>query len=407
VYNRIVVAPGFPLGLGAEGGELILQPPGFQPGAVSFSNMQNKVWHLLREDGPDTGFPAPTSGDFSATIVQRDLNIYLGMFVSDTGLAPGLCDRMLEFPVFALLDYPVPPDLVSLTGIEYNPYGQDTYNLTGYGLEEWKIATGNIVDQSTGQPYYYREPFAGYVRLYPQPSAGNASGPAAGTIGMYGTPLVGQVFTLMISSGGPLVAVSYTTLATDTLNSIVQNWATAINQSAAVQGTSAFLSPATYTINPGYGTVVPPAPLTNVPQVTVNLNASNFGPVGEGITFYVTTSGPVNTALGVTPSSPTAFVATGDTMTWYYSALGTFMQNPGDNPGIPPQFHMAPVYRCLADYWARKETTLTTSDKWMKRYEEQVKRAKAFTFDSNRSTQDTIAGDDYSDAPLIGGGFGP
>ncbi len=87
MFDRIVAAPGQLLDLGLpEGG--VLKYVSAAPGAMSLTDLCNRTWHLLREDGPDTGASIPTTGDFNVTVVQRDLNIALAQFISETGIAP-------------------------------------------------------------------------------------------------------------------------------------------------------------------------------------------------------------------------------------------------------------------------------------------------------------------------------
>jgi hypothetical protein len=57
---------------------------------------------------------------------------------------------------------------------------------------------------------------------------------------------------------------------------------------------------------------------------------------------------------------------------------------------------MALVYRVLVDYWMRKQDK-AQSDAYRAAYQDMVVRAKSYTFDMNRSTQPTIAGDDDED----------
>src|SRR5271155_3435872 len=83
-YGRLAVDQSQRLYLGASGGTLLLAPPGAAPGSMSLTDMQNRTWHLLREDGPDTGYPAPVTGDFTITVVTRDLNIALAQWISQT-----------------------------------------------------------------------------------------------------------------------------------------------------------------------------------------------------------------------------------------------------------------------------------------------------------------------------------
>lgn len=338
---------------------------------MSLTDMQNRTWHLLREDGPDTGFAAPTSGDFNITVVTRDLNIALAQFISQAGIAPDISDRMDTFQVFPVLDYPLPPALVSLQRVEYTPAGQYTYVLVPLSMTEFDTITGGILPPTTGQPRYYREPFAGYIRLQPQPSQGNAVGPGVGEFVLSGTPTAGQAITLTFVNGANTVTVGpYTVLVTDTLSTIAATLSGMINSSAACVGINAFLSPA--------------GPSAN------EINITSLNPPGTSITYAANVTGSTMT---ITPTTATNLTPNGDTITFYYTTLGTVLINPGDTPGIPPQFHMAPVYRVLMDYWRRKQD-LAMAKEYERMYEAEVMRAKAFTFDSKRSTQPTIAGDD-------------
>ena len=66
---------------------------------------------------------------------------------------------------------------------------------------------------------------------------------------------------------------------------------------------------------------------------------------------------------------------------------------------------MALVYRVLGDVWMRKQD-FKQADAYMKRFEMAVAKGKAYTFDSNRATQPTLAGADtagYSDFPFASG----
>ena len=380
-YNRLSVAPGQHLNLGAQGGTLLLGPPGAAPGSMSLTDMQNRTWHLLREDGPDTGYVAPTTGDFNITVVTRDLNIALAQFISQTGLAPNLTDRMDNFAVLPLLDYPVPPGLVSLTRIEYTPQGQQTYKLIGCSMTEFDNQVGSVLPPTTGQPYFYREPFAGYIRLSPQPSLGNAQGYGEGTITLTGATTVGEVLLASFNNGaGTVVSVTYTCVAADTIYSALANLSTRINNSAAVVGTNAFLAAT--------------AASSNTIQIT-SLNTP-----GTSIAFYASITG---TSATITPTASTSLVASGDIITFYYSSLGILLVGAGDVPAVPPQFHMAPVYRVLTDYWARKQD-FKQSDHYMKMFELEVQRGKSYVFDSQRSTGPTIAGEDNALGWRVGGG---
>lgn len=146
------------------------------PGGMPLTDLQNRVWHLLRENGPDTGFAAPLTGDFNQTVVTRDLNIALGAFIGDTGLAPTLSDKTFgPATIVAGLDYALPADLEALTRIEYTPAGQYAYVLQGVSNTEWDELTGGSVPPDTGPPQYYRAPYGGKIRFSPQPGAGNVT----------------------------------------------------------------------------------------------------------------------------------------------------------------------------------------------------------------------------------------
>src|SRR5215469_5293514 len=176
-YNRLVAGVDDAIQLGPEGGRLLLRPPSQVPGQMTRTDMENRVWHLLREPGPDTGQPAPQVGEYAQTIVDRDLNIALAQFLSQTGFAPLLAERFLDFPVYPGLDYPLPPDLQALNRIDYTIAGQTPYKLIPLNWEDFDRKLGDQIPAATGNPYYYRVPFAGYIRLQPQPTQANFLGP--------------------------------------------------------------------------------------------------------------------------------------------------------------------------------------------------------------------------------------
>lgn len=345
--------------------------PGNPPGAMSLYDMQCAILYLLREDGPDTGYPLPTAGDFNAKVLTRDINIAIPQLISDAGLPPSISDRMDTFPVLPLLDHPVPLGLTALQRIEYTPAGQQLYKLTGLSFNEWDKVFGGILPSDTGQPFYYREPYAGYVRLQPAPGPGNASGPGIGTIALNGAPTVGDLTHLTVSNQVmTVVTPSVVTGPTDTTSTLAFNLSNALNNTMAVQGGNAFLSPS--------------SPINNEISLTALLAP------GTNITYKITTS---SATMPVSPTTKTYLSPNGDMMTWYYSTLGMVLVNPGDTPGIPPQFHMGIVYRVLGNYWLRKQD-FAQAKEYMNRYQVDVMRAKAFPFDSNRADQPSIGGDD-------------
>lgn len=376
IFNRLVASPGQRLYLGSpEGGSLILAPSqansGHAPGAMDLVTLQSATLFLLREDGPFTGYAMPTSGDFSASTLAILLNIALAQYIAETGFAPDLSDRVDSFPVFPVLDYPVPLGLVGLYQIDYKPAGQQSYTLNGLSMSEWTRDIGGVQPAVFGYPLAYREPFAGYVRLYPQPGQGNAVGSGIGTIALDAAPSIGDETYIVVSDGTQTVTTdTYTTGATDTTSTIAVQLMTLLNQSAAVTGAGAFLSASSTLSN------------------TLNLTA--LVAPGTNITYQVVTT---STTMTASPSDPTNLAPNGDRIEFYYSTLGLLLVNPGDVPNIPPAFHINLAYRVLGDLWLRKQDP-EQADAYMKRYEIGVAKGKAYTFDSKRSTQPTVAGAD-------------
>lgn len=352
---------------------------------MTFTDMQNRVWHLLREPGPDNGYPVPTTGDFPQGVVERDLNIMLGQFVSATGLAPTVSDKMITVPVFPVLDYPVPPDLQSLTRVEYTPAGQQTYTLIPASFAEFDTYWQNETS-AMGQPFVFRQPWAGYIRLFPQPGPGQAFGPGIGTVTFSGTPDAGDTVQITITNNpsSPVIVPTYTVLSSDTTASIAQAVANLVNASNAVVGPSAFLQPA------------------GVSESSFQLTA--IAAPGTNISF-ITTLGASEEMI-VTPNGLAYLQPNGDTMNFYYSSTGDFMLLPGDTAGIPPQFHMAIVYGVLADYWLRKQDPDGLARVYKTRFDEAVAQAKRLEWDSDRAVSPTIGtfwdnALDYSSGTMI------
>jgi hypothetical protein len=100
--------------------------------------------------------------------------------------------------------------------------------------------------------------------------------------------------------------------------------------------------------------------------------------------------------MTVTPSVPATLSPQGDIMTFYYTSSGNMLLLPDDTPGIPPQFHMALVYRVLMDYWRRKQD-LSMAKEYERMYRDAVLEAKKLELDTERETQFTIAGVDDSE----------
>jgi hypothetical protein len=355
-----------------NGGIILLSPPNNLPGQLSFYQQQCRIWHLLREPGPDNGYPVPLTGDFPQPVVQRDLNVMLAQFISATGLAPSLSDKMVTVGVLPVLDYPLPPDYQSLTRVEYTPAGQQNYTLIPASFAEfdsfWSSET-----TATGQPFVFRQPWAGYIRLFPQPGPGNAFGPGIGTVTFSGTPVAGNQVTLSVTNtpNPPVVIPTYTVTASDAIAGtpqVCQNVANLVANSNCCVGPNAFLQ---------Y-----PSVADNSFQMTA------INPPGTQIGY---TAGTTSTTMIVTPNGLAYFQQNGDTITFYYSSTGNFMSGPNDTPGIPVQFHMALVYGVLADYWLRKQDPDGLARVFKQRFDEAVGQAKRLEWDSDRAVNPTAA----------------
>jgi len=379
LYNRLIVGPnGESLYLGEDGGDLLLSPTNVSPGALTLAQMQAKVWHLLRVNGPANGFPPPVDqSDFPPDTVTNDLNCALAQFISDSGLAPALSDRMLTTKVVAALDIPIPPGAISVTRLEYTPAGSPLYVLQGKSFQEFDTITGGSIYQYTGQPYYYRAPYFGTVRMQPQPGPGQASNSGVGNIFINGVQDPGSVYTVTIVANGVTRTISYVVQPGDSNQTVAFNLAGLINGS-------------------------PPSNLLTA-QVSLTLGSQIqlFVPNLTPVSYSIVLTGSTTNA-NAQPSTLTPVEMVGDLFTWYYTSNGTLLVNPGDTPGIPDNFHIALPYRVLGDYWMRKNEP-STAELYMKRYVSKVERAKAFTYDSDRMTQPTLASydDDEIDGPGV------
>src|ERR1700676_851515 len=411
-----------------------------RPGAMTLLDLQSRTLHLLREDGPDTGYPLPTSGDFIAKVITRDLNIAIAELISESGIAPDLTDAVSTYPVFAALDFPVPPGLVSITRIEYTPFGQLTYELIGLSFSEFTNAIGSVITGVTGQPRIYRQPWAGFIRLQPQPGPASAS---------TGAPQIGLVANVP-ADGASSPAVTFAAPFTSTPSSVqvtivtstpglyelsAQVSAITLNgfsvtvvggapgstvsisyraesaSSLVVPGTLSSFVPTVLARGPP-SVVTFPAPSLSAPTVvSASLASSLLGYVLSVQTSLPTATGFTVTVSGGPPLSTVAVAysvqapGNGDTITFYYSSLGTMLVNPTDVPGLPNQFHMALVYRLLSDYWDRKQDA-GQAERYLKKYDRAVLKAKAYTFDLNRSPQPSLAGGEYDDLTTVASGGG-
>lgn len=272
---------------------------------------------------------------------------------------------------------PLPPDYQSLTNIDYTPAGGTTYSLLATSFSEWNAYYSGTT-AITGIPERYRQPWAGYVRLWPQPGPGQAFGPGIGTVTFSGSPTVGDTVQVTITNNpsSPVIVPTYTVTPADVINglaSICQNVANLVNTSSAVVGVGAFIQPA------------------SVSDYSFQMTA--IVAPGTNISYDVTT---VSTTMTVSPDGVAYFEPNGDTMTFYYSSTGTLMNDPNDSPGIPVQFHVALVYGVLADYWLRKQDPDGLARVFKTRFDEAVGQAKRMEWDSDRATMPTGASFDDS-----------
>ena len=171
--------------------------------------------------------------------------------------------------------------------------------------------------RSLEQPLTYRTPYAGYVRLYPQPGPGNAVGPGIGVISLTGAPSIvdEDVHHRHGRHTNRYHADATRRRTTDT--NYDDHRATA-NAAEPIRrrfpGNGAFLQPS--------------SPISN------NLNLTAITPPGTNITYEVVTTSTTMTATPKHADEPRR--PTGDTITFYYSSLGVILVNPGDTPGLPP-----------------------------------------------------------------------
>lgn len=91
------------------------------------------------------------------------------------------------------------------------------------------------------------------------------------------------------------------------------------------------------------------------------------------------------------PQPDAGNVAAGDQIFVYYTSLGTQLAALTDVPGIPAEFHVALVYKLLSIYWPRKNDP-AQGTYYGRLYDEKVRKAKGYEFDSQRAGQFTLAG---------------
>ncbi len=162
----------------------------------NLAQIQNRILFNLREDGYDPNDIAPTgSVDFPLPIMQNDINMAIGVFLSETDYEAHLQDVYVNVPVVAGLDYQLPANCIALDRLEYYPYPGSSSIVAPYVVfprtfDEFDEGTdGGYLITETGYPIYYRVPYgtppAMKIRFYPQPGAGNVS--AGDTMNLYYT----------------------------------------------------------------------------------------------------------------------------------------------------------------------------------------------------------------------------
>ena len=387
LYNRLRTGQGGSLRAG-QGGALLLSRPGQSPGAMNLSQMQAKLWHLLRINGPANGFPAPTDpfSDFPPTLVAQDLTIAQAQFIADTGFRPKVSDRMETTRVFPLLDQPVPPSLMSLKKVEYTQLGSGggtTYSLPGQSMMDFDNKTGGAIwPTNTGPPSFYREIFDGTIRMWQPPGPGQAASAGEGFFFVNGVPVAGDAVQMFITNFGITVSPIVFVGAGDTAQTLATNMAGALQADPQI---SEWLT-----------AINPPDDAT-----AVELFVQNLDPV----TYYATVTRQSGSTLAVDPSTVTTVEQVGDKITWYYSSNGRVLGLPGDSPGIPDNYHVALIYRVLADYWDRLEDA-GQADRYLKKYADAVQHAKAFAFDADQDVQPTLAGEEFLGWSWVNGNLG-
>lgn len=387
LYNRLMAGQGGALRAG-QGGALILSSPGQSPGAMGLAQMQAKVWHLLRINGPANGFPPPTDpgSDFPPSLLAQDLTIAQAQFIADTGFRPKISDRMENTKVLALLDQPIPPSLISLKKLEYTQLGSGggtTYALAAKSMQDFDNATGGAIwPTNTGIPSFYREIFDGTVRMWQPPGPGQAASAGEGFYFINGIPAIGDAVQMFVTNLGVTRTQTVFVGPGDTAQTLAMNMAAALQSDEII---SEWLT-----------ALVPPNDAT-----AVQLFVQNLDPV----TYYATVTKQTGSTLAVDPSSAMSVEQIGDTLTWYYSTNGLVLALPGDSPSIPDNYHVALVYRVLADYWDRLEDS-TQADRYLQKYLDAVKHAKAFNFDADQETQPSLVGQEFLGWSWVNGDLG-
>lgn len=361
---------------------------------LTLNMLSNRVLYLLREEtyNQDPSQPPniPSPADFPQAWLTTDLNYAQQLFMSATGWAPRLTEKMVSLPMVAGLDYVLPADLVSLTRIEYqspalsaNPYKLIERNFDAFDM----ITSGGFNLGDVGAPTDYRSPFGSQasanvaVRMWPAPTYGNA-GQASGSLVITNVPLAGDTVFAFLSNGISNVTVGpYVVLATDNIYSIALALSGLINASTAVTGVGAFLQ-TTFTLGSN----------------SIQLASIATNTVGNGYTYRGQTVG--QTKISPTASTNLSGGGLPDNIILYYTSNGTLMVQGTDFPGIPTHYHGALADYVLSIYWRRKNDPTQQADKYRADWMRQVHEAKAYPLDSDRASTPAFVDEESVDGGL-------
>jgi hypothetical protein len=155
----------------------------------SLNDLTNSVLFSLLEPGANFGGAPqiPQGATYSQAVITKAINDGIKAYIAMSGFPPTITERVYQFTITAGLDYVLPADLVALRRVEYD--AGNTGNpipLARLSFDQFDVQTGdNASLQAAGTPLTYREPFAGSIRLNPQPNAANVA--ADDQIYLYGS----------------------------------------------------------------------------------------------------------------------------------------------------------------------------------------------------------------------------
>lgn len=181
--------------------------------ARSLQELTNRVLLILDEPGANPGGPPaiPAGSLFTQPLITDILNEGVAVFIEEAGYAPTLLDKLATLPIVAGADYALPADLVSLQRVEYRAGAAGAPMLIPVmDFDHFDLYSGGD-NAATGAPQIARAPFAGSMRLWPQPTAQNVANADAIILyyASYGTTLVNLADTINLPQEFAEVPVSY------------------------------------------------------------------------------------------------------------------------------------------------------------------------------------------------------